>query len=365
MESFEERVHKELKSKNINNKNYLWLMTFLICAVGITYYSYTHQTGVIAKQSIEKEFTVKNQETLQELFKEHLSNPERRYQSEEKEQSLYDSAAMIVQPQLPEHEQMLEEDPTFDAHQGPEIEVSDEQIAQADIPLTSPEVQQEQANIPTDTAIVKVKEAKRPTTSLAVQQPQIKLSQPEAVMEQPIQETPQNNSKVLALPNEKEAIIEKVIPKDNLEVRKTVAVVTAPVQIKEPIQKEVDETAIQKEEIAFVEEPKRDFELIMCYNLQSNEAELTIVCQDKISSFLQEHKSASKFEVIGIIDLVDEKDVINDTKYKNVYILGEDRVKKAKAFIQKNLGDNVSILEQNYTLKTELEYRGVVIRAYN
>ncbi|RXJ60504.1 hypothetical protein [Candidatus Marinarcus aquaticus] len=365
MESFEERVHKELKSKNINNKNYLWLITFLICAVSITYYSYTHQTGVIAKQSIEKEFTVKNQETLQELFKEHLSNPERRYQNEEKEQSLYDSAAMIVQPQLPEHEQMLEEDPTFDAHKGPEVEVNDEQIAQADIPLTSPEVQQEQSNMATDTAIAKVEEQNRLTTLPAVQQPQIKVSQQEAVIEHPIQETSQNNSKVLALPNEKEAVIEKVIQKDSPEVPKTVAIVTAPIELKEPIQKKVDETAIQKEEIAFVEEPQRDFELIKCYNLKSNESELTIICQDKISSFLQEHKSASKFEVIGIIDLVDEKDVINDTKYKNVYILGEDRVKKAKAFIQKNLGDKVSILEQNYTLKTELEYRGVVIRAYN
>lgn len=343
MESFEERVHKELKSKNINNKNYLWVITFLICAVSITYYSYTHQTGVIAKQSIEKEFTVKNQENLQELFKEQLSNPERRYQNQEKEQGLYDSAAIIVQPQLPEHEQMLEEDPTFDAHKGPEIDVNDEQIAEADIPMTSPDVQRDQPDEATDVAMAETIQASDiPTTSPEVQMPKVAI---------------------------KERVIEKAIKKTAPELPNTVATLSAPIEVKEPVkvavEKEITKEVVQNEEVAFVEEPKKEFDLIKCYNLQSNEANLTILCQDKISSFLQEHKTASKFEVIGIIDLVDEKDVLKDNKYKNVYVLGEDRVKKAKSFIEQNLGSSASILENNYTLKTELEYRGVVIRAYN
>lgn len=318
MESFEEQVHKELKSKNINNKNYVWAITFLLLISGITYYSYKHQTGVIAKQTINKEFTVKNQENLQQLYKENLNNPEQRYQNEFKPKSLYD-AVIVVENNTPIHDDIEESDPTSTLHEGPEVNVNDEEIAAAQIPMTAPEVQQ----LKEETPIIKP----------------VKVAQAPLVAEKPTMVVEKVQSKSINVPKP----ISKEIP-------------TKPIKA---TQKSNSQT------VAYVIEPKKEFDIIKCYSLKSNEAALTILCKDKIAEFLKQHKTASKFEVIGIIDLIDEKEVIKHNKYKNVYYLGKDRVKRAKALILESLGNKVSILNHEYTLKTELENRGVVIRAYN
>jgi hypothetical protein len=71
LESIEEKIKKELESKNANKKTYIWIFSILTLSTLIGIYSYQTNTGVLSKHTLNKEVKIKNQENLELLFNEN------------------------------------------------------------------------------------------------------------------------------------------------------------------------------------------------------------------------------------------------------------------------------------------------------
>ncbi len=71
MGNIEQEFEKEINRKNINNKSYLWILSILFFSTLVTIYSYETNSGIIAKQTIDKNIIFKNQANLEYLNEEN------------------------------------------------------------------------------------------------------------------------------------------------------------------------------------------------------------------------------------------------------------------------------------------------------
>ncbi|WP_419770407.1 MAG: hypothetical protein ACNI3C_01025 [Candidatus Marinarcus sp.] len=309
MESIEEKIKKDNAAKNINKKNYLWLIPIFIATVIITFYSNHTNKGNIAKQTMQKEFHVKNQANLDALFNDNIHTADNAYDK------------IIAEDKIPDETEIT---PQEDAVENQEIKTAKVDIAQKASPIEV--VAQNEIKEPVNVALpVAKKEPEQPIVPIEKVKEEIPDTEV-VIKEAPLTIVKEQTQKPQTIPLENK----QITPQTNAEG------------------------------IHQIRDPKVSFSLEKCYDLEPNNSNLTSQCIQNLTAFLEKHKTSSKFEVIGIFDLVDER---NSAGSANT--LAKERANEGKKLIKEVLGAKTQILAQSYTLKTELENRGLVIRAYN
>lgn len=118
--------------------------------------------------------------------------------------------------------------------------------------------------------------------------------------------------------------------------------------------------------------------ILKCYDTQVGSYYLSEDCHKNIKEFVNLHKDASRFEVIGVTDkddftiinkLMKKDDSLNtkDTELLKDFSdlsLGRYRVIQATWQIKDALGENTFVTPVNYTIHSKKDNRGVVVRVY-
>jgi hypothetical protein len=161
---------------------------------------------------------------------------------------------------------------------------------------------------------------------------------------------------------------EEIKLKEQPTVQKHIEIKTLPKElptIKEatPIQETVVEnkTALPIKTNA-VFEPKTNFNTYKCYSILPAKASFIQSCEESLNEFLSANTTASRLEIIGIIDLEDVKNLSNKSD-ANQELLAKSRIDNVRNYLKNKT--KFSLSEHSYYLKTELPTRGFVIRAYH
>ncbi len=121
-------------------------------------------------------------------------------------------------------------------------------------------------------------------------------------------------------------------------------------------------------------EAKEHFETYTCKTLKSGSEYITLKCKNDLKNFIEKHKDAKRFEVIGLVDKQEFKliekleDVYGKVRLGNLAKysqtgLSRQRVIEATWIIKKYIPKNISVDTVNYTV-TGKNKRGFVVRAY-
>lgn len=114
-----------------------------------------------------------------------------------------------------------------------------------------------------------------------------------------------------------------------------------------------------------------EFNLFKCYEAKVGSFMVPDRCLENIPQFLNENKSASKFEIIGVVNDDDKiylKSFFKETATANMIEfasmgLSRHRVVEASWKAKEIIGEDINLTPVNYTINSKIS-RGFVIRAY-
>lgn len=304
LQTVEDKIHKEIEKKNINKKNYIWILSILVFTIIIILYSYTTNEGIIAKQTINTELVVKNQENLKLYAQENKTIKEK-----------------VVVPE-PSQEEIIKE-------------AIVKEIIEKNIKINPKKITEENPDETMDENI------------LIDDEEQILLAEEELQ-----EKTPQN-------------VVIKNEPKIELPI---VSKIEAPTKIIETvkIESKIEEKSVVSDnttpsEIIRIFEPKTNFNFFKCYAFALGQSSFPHSCEVDLSEFIKANATAKRFEIIGVIDIEDAKTISNKSD-ANQALLAKNRIIATRNFIKAR--SKLPISDHHYYIKSELPTRGFAIRAY-
>lgn len=301
LEKIEDKIIKTIEKRNIHNKNYFWIVSILIFSIIIIIYSYQTNTGIIAKQTINKELVVKNQENLKQLYKENKAQTD------------------VITPV---------EEPFF---------VETKEIK---------DIIAEEKN----TTIVEEETASQDKNEIVVQ---------ENVSESNISVLKEKPAQKIAIIEKEEVQIQTVVkPIEKIQTPKTQETI-----LQKTVEKEIKTASLDNSQTSLTKviEPKTPFNLIYCYNFEPAKYTFTSSCQKQLEEFIQKNSKALRYEIIGLIDVEDVKNLNNKGEI-NQGVLAKNRIISVQEFLKNKT--QVPLSDHFYYLKSELPMRGFVLRAY-
>lgn len=301
LEKIEDKIIKTIEKRNIHNKNYFWIVSILIFSIIIIIYSYQTNTGIIAKQTINKELVVKNQENLKQLYKENKAQTD------------------VITPV---------EEPFF---------VETKEIK---------DIIAEEKN----TTIVEEETASQDKDEMVVQ---------ENVSESNISVPKEKPAQKIAIIEKEEVQIQTVVePIEKIQTPKTQETI-----LQKTVEKEIKAASLDNSQTSLTKviEPKTPFNLIYCYNFEPAKYTFTSSCQKQLEEFIQKNSKALRYEIIGLIDVEDVKNLNNKGEI-NQGVLAKNRIISVQEFLKNKT--QVPLSDHFYYLKSELPMRGFVLRAY-
>lgn len=301
LEKIEDKIIKTIEKRNIHNKNYFWIVSILIFSIIIIIYSYQTNTGIIAKQTINKELVVKNQENLKQLYKENKAQTD------------------VITPV---------EEPFF---------VETKEIK---------DIIAEEKN----TTIVEEETASQDKDEMVVQ---------ENVSESNISVLKEKPAQKIAIIEKEEVQIQTVVePIEKIQTPKTQETI-----LQKTVEKEIKAASLDNSQTSLTKviEPKTPFNLIYCYNFEPAKYTFTSSCQKQLEEFIQKNSKALRYEIIGLIDVEDVKNLNNKGEI-NQGVLAKNRIISVQEFLKNKT--QVPLSNHFYYLKSELPMRGFVLRAY-
>ncbi len=301
LEKIEDKIIKTIEKRNIHNKNYFWIVSILIFSIIIIIYSYQTNTGIIAKQTINKELVVKNQENLKQLYKENKAQTD------------------VVTPV---------EEPFF---------VETKEIK---------DIIAKEKN----TTIVEEETTSQDKNEMVVQ---------ENVSESNISVPKEKPAQKIAIIEKEEVQIQTVVkPIEKIQTPKTQETI-----LQKTVEKEIKTASLDNSQTSLTKviEPKTPFNLIYCYNFEPAKYTFTSSCQKQLEEFIQKNSKALRYEIIGLIDVEDVKNLNNKGEI-NQGVLAKNRIISVQAFLKNKT--QVPLSDHFYYLKSELPMRGFVLRAY-
>ena len=301
LEKIEDKIIKTIEKRNIHNKNYFWIVSILIFSIIIIIYSYQTNTGIIAKQTINKELVVKNQENLKQLYKENKAQTD------------------VITPV---------EEPFF---------VETKEIK---------DIIAEEKN----TTIVEEETASQDKDEMVVQ---------ENVSESNISVPKEKPAQKIAIIEKEEVQIQTVVkPIEKIQTPKTQETI-----LQKTVEKEIKAASLDNSQTSLTKviEPKTPFNLIYCYNFEPAKYTFTSSCQKQLEEFIQKNSKALRYEIIGLIDVEDVKNLNNKGEI-NQSVLAKNRIISVQEFLKNKT--QVPLSNHFYYLKSELPMRGFVLRAY-
>jgi len=309
LEKIEDKIIKAIEKKNIHNKNYFWIVSIFIFTIIIIIYSYQTDTGIIAKQTINKELVVKNQENLKQLYKNNtpLANE---------------------QPLIEEEVIVSKEEVTIQ-------ELPQEKIASHDIETKNLPLQEEILLEKSDSK----KDAFKNTHTIQDTQPQASVSKEVLV-----------------------ATIADIKPVEKIKAPEAEKILEEKPQEKITKKEEIV-SAIKSNETSLAKliEPKTQFNLTYCYDFEPAKYDFVSSCQKQLNDFIQTNDTAIRYEIIGLIDVEDVKNLVNKGEI-NQGVLAKNRIISVQEFLKTKT--QVPLSDHFYYLKSELSMRGFVLRAY-
>jgi hypothetical protein len=304
LETVEDKIKKEIEKKNIHKKNYTWIVSILIFSIIIILYSYKTNEGIIAKQTINTELVLKNQENLKTSVQEKkVFNDKTVVQELSPEEVLKEAIVKeIIEKNIKTNTKKVNEDNPDETNDENILIDDEEQVLLAQQELEEKITQ----NIPIKN---------EPTISVPVA----------AEIEEPIKviETP----KIEPLPEEK-----NVIAKNS-----------------------------NQQEILKIVEPKTNFNFYKCYSFELAQSSFPQNCAVSLNEFINTNSTAKRFEIIGVIDLEDAKNLSNKSD-ANQALLAKNRIISTRNFIKSKT--KTAISDHHYYIKSELPTRGFALRAY-
>lgn len=301
LEKIEDKIIKTIEKRNIHNKNYFWIVSILIFSIIIIIYSYQTNTGIIAKQTINKELVVKNQENLKQLYKENKAQTD------------------VITPV---------EEPFF---------VETKEIK---------DIIAEEKN----TTILEEETASQDKDEMVVQ---------ENVSESNISVLKEKPAQKIAIIEKEEVQIQTVVkPIEKIQTPKTQETI-----LQKTVEKEIKAASLDNSQTSLTKviEPKTPFNLIYCYNFEPAKYTFTSSCQKQLEEFIQKNSKALRYEIIGLIDVEDVKNLNNKGEI-NQGVLAKNRIISVQEFLKNKT--QVPLSDHFYYLKSELPMRGFVLRAY-
>lgn len=301
LEKIEDKIIKTIEKRNIHNKNYFWIVSILIFSIIIIIYSYQTNTGIIAKQTINKELVVKNQENLKQLYKENKAQTD------------------LVTPV---------EEPFF-------VETKEIKDIIAEEKNTT-KVEEETASQDKDEMVVQ-----------------------ENVSESNISVPKEKPAQKIAIIEKEEVQIQTVVePIEKIQTPKTQETI-----LQKTVEKEIKTASLDNSQTSLTKviEPKTPFNLIYCYNFEPAKYTFTSSCQKQLEEFIQKNSKALRYEIIGLIDVEDVKNLNNKGEI-NQGVLAKNRIISVQEFLKNKT--QVPLSDHFYYLKSELPMRGFVLRAY-
>lgn len=301
LEKIEDKIIKTIEKRNIHNKNYFWIVSILIFSIIIIIYSYQTNTGIIAKQTINKELVVKNQENLKQLYKENKAQTD------------------LVTPV---------EEPFF---------VETKEIK---------DIIAEEKN----TTILEEETSSQDKDAMVVQ---------ENVSESNISVPKEKPAQKIAIIEKEEVQIQTVVePIEKIQTPKTQETI-----LQKTVEKEIKAASLDNSQTSLTKviEPKTPFNLIYCYNFEPAKYTFTSSCQKQLEEFIQKNSKALRYEIIGLIDVEDVKNLNNKGEI-NQGVLAKNRIISVQEFLKNKT--QVPLSDHFYYLKSELPMRGFVLRAY-
>lgn len=303
METIEEKIKKELEKKNINKKNYFWILSILVFTVIIILYSYTTNNGIIAKQTINTQLVVKNQENLRPYSYENKIAKEQ-----------------PVEPKLSEEEQIKE--------------AIVKEIIEKNIKVNGKKTVDENPDETVDENI------------LIDDDEQILLAEEEFK-----EKTLQNNT-IPELKKEVPVVIKIQEPIEPIEI---------PTSVSQAEEKRVVVQNRENSDLLKIFEPKTNFNFYKCYNFALANSSFPQSCEESLSEFIKTNAHAKRFELIGVIDIEDAKNLANKSD-ANQALLAKNRIIATRNVIK--IQSKVPMSEHFYYIKSELPTRGFALRAY-
>jgi hypothetical protein len=104
------------------------------------------------------------------------------------------------------------------------------------------------------------------------------------------------------------------------------------------------------------------YHVAKCYDMVVAKVRLSKKCEKDIEKFLNSHKDANYFEVIGIVSNQDISS-LSASKYTKEG-LAKKRVEETSWFIKKTLGMDIKVLPVNYHITSKKNNKGTVVRVY-
>lgn len=276
LEKIEDKIIKTIEKRNIHNKNYFWIVSILIFSIIIIIYSYQTNTGIIAKQTINKELVVKNQENLKQLYKENKAQTD------------------VITPV---------EEPFF---------VETKEIK---------DIIAEEKN----TTIVEEETASQDKDEMVVQ---------ENVSESNISVPKEKPAQKIAIIEKEEVQIQTVVkPIEKIQTPKTQETI-----LQKTVEKEIKAASLDNSQTSLTKviEPKTPFNLIYCYNFEPAKYTFTSSCQKQLEEFIQKNSKALRYEIIGLIDVEDVKNLNNKGEI-NQGVLAKNRIISVQEFLKTKL----------------------------
>ncbi|MFA7084312.1 MAG: hypothetical protein WC141_07245 [Arcobacteraceae bacterium] len=354
MENIEDKINKELEKNNIHKKNYLWVFFTLFFTLIAIIYSYQTNTGIIAKQTIDKNLIAKNEESInssenkKSSFFNILSKPEKKsnYYIDKLQESdnppKIDSSLLPQEKELETKEELLAQEEAMQEEYFENI-----RIEKANEALEKKEELEKKRTKPV--VVVKKSEEiplKREIQASPVEEVEIVIKNVLPMEEK----TPPSPS---VIKEEKALTLKPIIPEVNLTQKEEVTEVKSEKII--PIKKDA------VSEIQKVMEPKTNFNLTYCYSFEPAVSSFDKSCEANINDFINNNEKAIRYEIIGIIDLEDVKKLSNKGEL-NQALLAKNRIISVQNFIKEKI--SIPLSEHFYYLKSELPTRGFVLRAH-
>ncbi len=177
-------------------------------------------------------------------------------------------------------------------------------------------------------------------------------------------EVEQLKNKNKNLLNEKERLLQTIVAQQEQQID----------IIKEQIPKITENKSIEVE-VSDKQNISKEFDVFKCYDMSEGGFYQSDTSIGNLNKFLEDHKDAKYFEIIGVVDELDFKLLREaksklDNKQLN-YIeqlsqlgLSRKRVIEATWNIKQYLGEDVTLKVVNYTITSQRKYKGFVIRAY-
>ncbi len=317
MESIEKKFKKEIDRKNINNKNYFWIVSILFFSAITVIYSYKTDSGIISKQTINKDFIVKSQDNLEQMYTQNKLI---------QEEKIANNSNLGLKDKNKEH-----------------IALNDKKQSVTTIKIAKQTQEEEQINtIKTEHSMTN-KEAK-------------------------ILVSGNNNLQILNQKTKEEENLNNITVKEKIAIAPVSNHVnitsTTSVQLNKKIEEKMPnnlDVVVKENIISKLSMPEINFHIIECYSFEAGKTNFTNKCKDNFESFVKSNSNIKRYEVIGIIDIEDVKKLANKSE-SSQRKLATQRIQSVKNFLKEKT--NIPINKHSYYVKSELETKGVVLRAY-